>query len=71
MKKPISWHKECLANRIVFMCKKEKTIEQLETEVFNDENEIDFYKTQIDLAEERGLKEFDNTRLGVKRTKEK
>ena len=71
MKRPVSWHKECLVNQ--YRSAERRHMEALrELDAANqDMKHADEYHAQIELAEAKGKTAFDSERFGVKRVKAK
>lgn len=68
MKKPITWHRECLANAERSLAEREASLAREAVSVERDRASLAFRRRQIEEAETRGLAEFDSERLLVKRS---
>lgn len=64
MKFSITWHKDCLENMKLYCREEEIKHEKMQRRIKKAKAEIDFYSSQIALAEKRDLKEFDRDRFG-------
>jgi hypothetical protein len=69
MKFPIEWHEERLENRRTHLESQITARDRLSDLISDMRIENYRYRYQIDLAKQRGLKEFDRDRLGVPRKK--
>lgn len=68
-KKPIGWHEECLRNFSEYLTRKQKQLEDLQSEVNKMILEEKFRQFQIHTAKERNLDGFDEDRF-LKRERE-
>lgn len=66
MKKSIKWHLDCLENQKKFLDKKQDELKRLSSKVNEMEKSIAFKEYQINMANEKGLKEFDPDRFQKK-----
>jgi hypothetical protein len=66
MKKSIKWHLDCLENQKKFLDKKQDELKRLSSKVNEVEKSIAFKEYQINMANEKGLKEFDPDRFQKK-----
>ena len=67
MKMTISWHKECLMNRKIYLEKIKKEAKSLQKEIKKSEKEIIFYSSQIEEAKKKKKDGFDRDRFMVKK----
>lgn len=67
MKRPIAWHEECLGNMRHTLKRLQATVAAAEADRDALANELLFRAEQIDEAKRRGMAEFDNEKLLVKR----
>lgn len=68
-KQSLSWHKECLKNRIQYTSKLKGQFYKAKDEFENALKIIDFYSNQYREAKARGMDSFDRDRFLVKRKK--
>jgi hypothetical protein len=66
-KMTIKWHEECLKNMKLFCKGKLQTIAFEQAALKRVENEIVKLETQIKLAKEKGMEDFDPDRFNVKK----
>ncbi len=69
MKFPIKWHRESFNARLKNAERRKQDLLRLQEEVARNDREIEFYAQQLLEAERRGMTEFDNEKLLVKRRK--
>ena len=67
MKYPIKWHKETLKNHKEYIAHKRDEMERIRFIVDAEMDRMLFHEKQIQEAEKRGLKEFDATKLLVRK----
>lgn len=65
MKRPIEWHKQCLANSRVYLQSEEFRLKTLITRVESLQQQILLYEQQIQLAESNRKDGFDAAKYGL------
>lgn len=63
IKRPLSWHRECLQNQRANLAREEEQHERRATELERRRRDVAFSEAQIAEAEARGLTEFDSERF--------
>jgi len=69
MKRPLSWHKQNLLNMRYSLHAAEARVELASKDRDKIRQSLALAEEQIALAETRGLTEYDNERLGIKRVR--
>lgn len=67
MKHPIAWYEQNILNSDKYANRLREQAARLIDEAFRIEEHNKHLQYQIDIAKEKGLKEFDEDRLGIKR----
>ena len=69
MKRPISWHEQCLNNRRLSFIRKTLDFEVMKTSLYYDKIAIQFLEQQIERAKKKKKDGFDSEKFLVSRAK--
>lgn len=67
MKQTVEWHKGCLDRRQDSLKYKIAKLQELQSEVEKDTQDLALYQAQIDLASKENKDSFDRDKYGLKR----
>lgn len=68
MKRPLSWHRECLANQIASRDRALEAVKRAQRDYERHVDDVEILRAQVERAEREGLVEFDRDKFNKPRT---